>query len=86
MKRIAILVILIVLVDSLFSQNIKTCTESRSLSIANMTVDGTETYTYIEKNSERIKTGSYTFAKDINKRNYNNYTGRYEEEIIHISV
>jgi hypothetical protein len=86
MKKITLMLILIVLAYNLFSQGLKTHTGTRSISIGDMIVDGIETFTYIEKNGERIKTGLYNFAKDIKKRNYNSYRGTYEDVLIQISI
>ncbi|MDO9255162.1 MAG: hypothetical protein Q7U54_06580 [Bacteroidales bacterium] len=75
-----------VLNTNLFSQNIKTYTGTRSVSVLNFTIEGTETYKYLENNGDRIRTGTYSYAKDHKKSNYNSYTGRYEEGIARFSI
>lgn len=80
MKKIILLLHIFVSIN-LFSQNIKTYTGSRSISILNYNIEGSETYKYVEKSGDKIKTGPYIFTAEIKKSNFNSYTGRYEEGI-----
>jgi hypothetical protein len=86
MKRILLIFIIGVLNNNLFSQSIKTYTGSRSISILNFNIEGTETYKYIENNGDRIRTGPYSYTKELKKSNYNSYSGRYEEGIALIAI